>query len=252
MGKDFAPCKIQGIWVLPISISDLVKEQLLSLLPECSPIFNALPYLMATNELHKEKYRWFTHAFQTMFSNIAIIFTLASNVILESIKIWAKSTEKGYKSFLQVDTSLYWIIDLVMDATLHLPSKIHDILVADITWCYESIPLNSPDNLLQVISFIINIAFKHVGTMYPGVAPQLWVWVDTKGFPAAAKWASSQPSATNWFPIVCLRLSQFHKWLISHCFVMLGNQVWRQCTGIPMGFSCSPVWCDMYLLSYEI
>jgi hypothetical protein len=115
---------------------------------------------MATYKFHKAKYRWLTNAFQTIFSNIAIILTLTSNVILESVKIWANSTEKGFKNFLQVDTSLYWIIDLIMDATLNLPDKIHDILVADIRRCYESIPLHGPNNLLLVVSFIIKIAFK--------------------------------------------------------------------------------------------
>jgi hypothetical protein len=88
--------------------------------------------------------------------------------------------------------------------------------------------------------------------MHPRVATQLWVRVDTKGVPAAAKWASSQPSTTNWFPIDCPHLLQLHEWLMSHSFVMLKNRVWRQCTRIPMGFSCSPVWYNMYLLSYEI
>jgi hypothetical protein len=252
MGKDFAPCKTQDIWALPTSIFDSVKEQLLTLLPECPPNFNALPYLMATYKLHKTKYRWFTNAFQTVFSNIATLLTLTSNVILESIKTWAKSIEKSYKNFLQVDTSLYWIIDSVMDATLNLPDKIHDILVADITRCYESIPLNGPDNLLQAISFITKIAFKQASTMHPRVVTKLWIRIDTKGVLAVAKWTSSQPSAANWFSIDCPCLLQLHEWLMSHCFVSLGDRVWRQCIGIPMGFSCSPVWCSMYLLSYEI
>jgi hypothetical protein len=38
---------------------------------------------------------------------------------------------------------------------------------------------------------------------------------------------------------------------MNNCFITLGDRVWRQQTGIPMGFSCSPIWCNMYLLSYE-
>ena len=156
---------------------------------------------MATYKLHKAKYRWLTNAFQTVFSNIATLLTLTSNVILESIKIWAKSTRKGYKNCVEVDTSLYWIIDSIMDAISNLLDKIHDILVADITCCYKSIPLNGPDNLLEAISFIIKIAFKQAGTIHPRVPTQLWVRVDTKGVLAVAKWTSSQGSATNWFQI---------------------------------------------------
>jgi hypothetical protein len=39
---------------------------------------------------------------------------------------------------------------------------------------------------------------------------------------------------------------------MSNCYVMLGDHVWQQSTGIPMGFSCSSIWCNMYLLSYKI
>ena len=119
----------------------MTKLQLIELLPECLPIFNALPYLIASYKLHKTNYRWLTNAFQTVFSNLAILLTLTSIEILESIKLWAKVTERGIKNFLHIDTSLYWIIDSIMDATLNFPDKIHDIFVVDITRCYESIPL---------------------------------------------------------------------------------------------------------------
>lgn len=35
------------------------------------------------------------------------------------------------------------------------------------------------------------------------------------------------------------------------CFVALGDRVWQRVSGIPMGFSCSPLWCNLYLLYYE-
>jgi hypothetical protein len=252
MGNDFSPCMMHDLWTLPTSILDSVKEQLLILLPECPPIYNALPYLMATYKLHKTNYRWLTNAYQTVFSNIAILFTLTSNILLESIKIWARSTEKGLKNFLQVETSFYWIIDSVLDATINLPEKIHDILVIDITRCYETIPLKGPDNLLLAVNFIVKIAFKQAASMHPRAVTSLWVRIDNNGLPANAKWATSRPSSANWFPISSNRLLELHDWLMSHCYVTLGDRVWRQCKGIPMGFSCSPVWCNMYLLSYEI
>ena len=43
-----------------------------------------------------------------------------------------------------------------------------------------------------------------------------------------------------------------HKWLTTNCYVRLGNHVWKQVLGIPMGFSCSPIWCNPYLMSYKI
>jgi hypothetical protein len=172
--------------------------------------------------------------------------------MLESIRQWIATTEKGYESFLRTKTSMYWNIDSVQDATLNLPDKIFDIFVEDITCCYESIPLQGPDNLLEAITFITHKAFRHSSSLHPRATTSIWVRINKAGVPAAAKWATSQPSSANWISFSTERLLQLHAWLMSHCFLTLGDRVWRQCMGIPMGFSCSPIWCTMYLLSYEI
>ena len=39
--------------------------------------------------------------------------------------------------------------------------------------------------------------------------------------------------------------------IVKHAYVQVGNNVYRQVNGIPMGASCSPRMCDMYLLSFE-
>jgi hypothetical protein len=100
MRIDFSSCKDLTLWSLPTSILDLVKLQFIELLPKCPPIFNTLPYLMAYYKLHKTKYKWFTNAFQTVLSNLAILLTVTSIVILESIKSWAKTIERNIKNFL--------------------------------------------------------------------------------------------------------------------------------------------------------
>jgi hypothetical protein len=40
------------------------------------------------------------------------------------------------------------------------------------------------------------------------------------------------------------RVEEF-KWLTTNCFVRLGDRVWKQILGIPMRFSCSPLWCNL-------
>lgn len=135
-------------------------HDLSKLLPECLPPYQALPYLMATYKQHKAKYRWLTNAHNTVFSNIALLLTITSNLILESVKIWAHTKVSNYENFLQVDTSIFWLVNSIIDTTLNLPSSMHDIYVADISRCYETIPLNGSDNLFQAISFIVTIAFK--------------------------------------------------------------------------------------------
>jgi len=38
---------------------------------------------------------------------------------------------------------------------------------------------------------------------------------------------------------------------MSNCHVSLGDRIWRQIFRIPMGFACSPLWCNIYFFLYE-
>ena len=37
-----------------------------------------------------------------------------------------------------------------------------------------------------------------------------------------------------------------------NCYVCVVDQVWKQILDIFTGISCSPLWCNLYLFSYEI
>lgn len=41
-------------------------------------------------------------------------------------------------------------------------------------------------------------------------------------------------------------------WLIKNCYIHLGDATWQQITCIPMGFSHSPLWYNLYFVAYEI
>ena len=47
------------------------------------------------------------------------------------------------------------------------------------------------------------------------------------------------------------RLIHLNQWLSTNCFVTLGDRVWKQISGIPIYFSCSPLWCNLWFLHYE-
>ena len=66
----------------------------------------------------------------------------------------------------------------------------HDIYVADISHCYETIPLSGIDNLLQAISFIVTIAYKQASLLHSRAQTNLWVHLAPNGSPAFAKWAT--------------------------------------------------------------
>jgi hypothetical protein len=204
--QDFVPCKENGLWKLPTSVLDQVSEEVERILPKSPPPYQALPYLMATYKQHKSKYRWLTNAYCTVFSNIAPLLTITSKTILELFKEWARSKVHTYKTFLNVETSLYWIIDSIIDTTLNLPDTMSDIFVADISRCYETIPLHGPDNLLDAVKFISTIAFKQAALSHPRAHTSLWVRVLQQGVPATTKWSTNCPRQGNWFEIPLERL----------------------------------------------
>ena len=251
MGDDFEPCKHGTNWLLPTAILDSVKEKLTLLILEIPHSFNALPFLMANYKQHKQKYRWLTNAFQTIFSHSASLLTIATMEVLEKFKVWCKKTKDGYSNFLQVNTSLYWIVDSALQVTLNLPPELSDIFVADVTQCYESIPLQGEDNLLNALKFVLAKSFKEAEAQHFKSNNRLWIRVAANGTPGAAKWCTSQPKGS-WFEMPLHRLLALHEWLMTNCHVVLGDRVWLQTKGIPMRFSCSPLWCNIHLLSYEV
>ena len=184
------PCKNGAFWEMPSFILDRITHDLSQVLLECLPPFQALSYLMATFKQQKAKYRWLTNAHNTVFSNITLLLTITSIEILKPVKTWAHTKVSTYKNFLQVDTSFYWIVNSIIDTTLNLPSSMHDIYVADISRCYETIPLIGPDNLLQATTFLISIAFKQASLAHPRAHTNLWIRTIADGTLAAAKWAT--------------------------------------------------------------
>ncbi|KAG0568196.1 hypothetical protein KC19_6G001700 [Ceratodon purpureus] len=207
---------------------------------------------MATYKQHKHTYRWLTNAFHTVYSNIALLLTVTTVVILDSFKSWAKKLDIGYRNFLGTDTSSFWIVDSVIHVTLNLPPTMHDVYVADITKCYESIPLTGQDNLLEALQFMIRTGFQEAARLHTKAETILWVKFAQDNTPMTARWGTTQPKSGRWIPMSQTRLISLHSWLMNNCFVALGDRVWRQTRGIPMGFSCSPLWCNIYLMTYEV
>jgi hypothetical protein len=55
----------------------------------------------------------------------------------------------------------------------------------------------------------------------------------------------------SWVVFTTDRLIKVKFWLLSNYHVSLGDRFWRQIFGIPIGFACSHLWCNIYFLFYE-
>jgi len=95
--------------------------------------------------------------------------------VLDMFRVWAKKRVDGYRSFMNTETSIYWLINSVIEVTLNLPYEIHNVYIADITKCFESIPLSGPDNLIDVVSFVMKTGYPEAKVLHPKANTQLWV-----------------------------------------------------------------------------
>ncbi len=59
------------------------------------------------------------------------------------------------------------------------------------------------------------------------------------------------PKNGSWVVFTTNRLIKVNFWLMSNCHVSLGDRFWKQIFGIPMGFACSPLLCNVYFFFYE-
>jgi uncharacterized membrane protein YesL len=66
-----------------------------------------LPYIMAIYKFYKQKYRWISNAFGSIYVNVATLLTISTIALFEEVKEWANTTIKEYKNFLKVETSIY-------------------------------------------------------------------------------------------------------------------------------------------------
>lgn len=171
---------------------DKVCEDLQIIILELKIQYNALPYLMATYKIHKKKYMWLTNASGTVFFDLAHLVAIASNLILESLKQWAAELILSYNRFLQIDTSVSWLLNSTMELALNISTNISNIFIADIARCYESIPPEGDDNLPGAIAHFIHIGFEQQHKYHPRFDPQIWIWTE-KGRATKASWATSPP-----------------------------------------------------------
>lgn len=102
------------------------------------------------------------------------------------------------------------------------------------------------------MAHIIHLGFCEERKKHLRSNPQIWIRVEKHGLVAHVTWATSSPRYGDCFSVSKERLILLHTWLMSHCYVGLGDRVWKHEQRIPMEFLCSPLWCNIYLLHYEM
>lgn len=141
----------------------------------------------------------------------------------------------------KTDGNPFWIVKNASEVMLNLPKNISNIFTADITRCYENIPLTREFGLMNILEKICEWDFKKKekeGYMKISLAKKTPKWVK--------KSCIRIPLSFDYFD-----LERIMRWLFNNNIVQVGEKCFRQMDGIPMGFACSPIMRNLYFAYFE-
>ena len=201
------------------------------------PLALDLPFLMATYKIHKQSFRWLTNAHNCLFSSATQLITLCLQVTLEKLKDYTGILNYKIKTFSKVIANTFWLIDSQYDFLINIPPCITSCYSFDVTSCYEAIPHEGDFSLLSALQGIFKFCACHK-------------FAGFKIHPSGKVSPSPSSTKNNFMSFHDFLLP--HKIVLNHCFVQLGPLIKQQVKGIPMGYACSPLWCNLYLAFFEV
>jgi hypothetical protein len=84
---DFLPCVNNDQWSWSIEeITNNIRKTILELIPELPTNNNELAYIMTIYKFHKNKYRWISNAFRSIYVNIATLITMVTLSLPEKVR----------------------------------------------------------------------------------------------------------------------------------------------------------------------
>ena len=104
----------------------------------------------------------------------------------------------------------------------------------DFSTLYTSIP---HDSLKHSLKMLISEAYKVRGAYY--------LSVNGKG---VCTWSNNKGSCVDVSESLLMEMVEY---LVDNIYIHVGNKVFRQCIGIPMGTDCAPLLANLYLFYYE-
>ena len=208
-----------------------------------------------TFKAHKDGYRFITNGANYTLTPLDTMVQLMSAALLKELKIWAG--RQNHTIFLSkgLHTQFFPIIPDYTACLLNLPKPITSDFTADISKCFECIPIDSSR------SDSLQAALRSLGSR---VCSSLSGDLKGKqcGFKVTFRQSTIMPCRAIMQRIAdatpltrCFTLEQYIAMvdlLATNAITAAGGQLFRQKAGIPMGIRSSPDLCNLYLLHKEI
>lgn len=188
-----------------------------------------LPYLYWTPKMHKNpsKQRFIAGSSCCSTKSTSAMITLCLKLIQKAHKIYCDRI-KSYTGF-----NFMWIIQNSMELQDTLQKNGRNLITYDFSTLYTSIP---HAKLKEKLKELIIRAFKGMNKKFISVTKYQATWVNKRG---------KGPL------ISCDLLITMIDWLIDNTYVTVGNVVFQQVIGIPMGTDCAPYLANLFLFAYE-
>ena len=162
-----------------------------------------------------------------------------TKVVSRVFKMIFKHVESFHKrSLFYTNYNKFWVVENSFPIIeklniINTRKKAKNISTFDFSTLYTTLPHNL---LIQVLTEIINFVFKGNTKTKIGFSEFSTYWT-SKGKDKRFFTKSSLADAINF--------------LIKNCFFTIGNMIFKQDIGIPMGIDPAPFWANLFLYSYE-
>ena len=202
------------------------------------PELRHLPSFYWLPKLHKKPYgtRFIAASNKCTTKPISKILTACLNMISCHFKQYCNGI------YSRTGVNCYWIIHNSQQVLSAL-NKINYFSTAkhfdsyDFSTLYTSIPHAS---LKHALTTLIREAYR--------VRDNTFLVVDSRG---NAYWLDIPSRAFSKRSITEDKLVKYVEYLVDNIYVSIGNRVYRQCVGIPMGTDCAPLLANLFLFYYE-
>ena len=196
---------------------------------------NQLPILLWIPKMHKNpsKQRFIAASHSCTTKNLSSLISKWLKLIQKAHQVYCERI-KNYS-----DYNLVWIVDNSLGVHKLLQqcdTKAKDLGTCDFSTLYTSIPHNK---LKSQMRWVIEKAFKGMNKEY----------IRVNKF--CARWSNKREKNSDVTFVDLETLIKMINWLIDNTYVIVGDKVFRQVIGIPMGTDCAPFLANLFLFSYE-
>lgn len=221
-----------------------------------------LAYITSTIKFHKEPiaYRFLTPMHNCAIAPISKLIGAASQFLLTST--WAELCHQGEMHILNkygVQTRLNWKASSMQEHMLNLPPTVTSLWGCDIDQCYEKPPLFDGENsLCAAMESFLKECFKYEADK-AGCIQHLWFktkrgkgvkdddYITILGFSKCSPF----PSSKQVHKLKLDYLLRLVRVLLENIIIQVGDALFQQVIGFPMGCHPSSNFCDIWFGTKE-